>query len=201
MRSIETWFSTGLLVIIQQKPYGLYLPLQRFEGCCLFPVYGVRLIITIFDVADRANTGCKWKFHFISFHCTVFVFNYLFTSHTATSGKNRKLGHDWRLRGSVELSRVGQWEHSHDATQLNWSRCKMKKIGALLLLVSWSQFVHRLTQCNPAPAACRPAQKSSSVILATIWMSLSSYSHVEETAAGPGLPINGLLSLVKIRVR
>ena len=69
-------------------------------------------------MADRANTDSKWKFHF-------FVYLYLITLlPTRPQAENRKLGHDWRLRGSVELSRVGQWEHSHDPTQLNWSRCE-----------------------------------------------------------------------------
>ena len=65
---------------------------------------------------------CGWPGQYglqlkISIHFIVFVFTFLITFPRAE--KNRKLGHDWRLRSWVELSRIGQCEHSHDATQLN----------------------------------------------------------------------------------
>ena len=96
--------------------------------------------INYHDVADRASTGCKWKFHLI-----IFVFNYIFTSHTATRGKIE----NWVMTEDcvVELSRVGQLEHFHDSTQL----VTLRKCSELQYQFSWVELVESVIKVFTLP--------------------------------------------------
>ena len=70
------------------------------------------LVGLMWDVADQANANEN----FSSFHCiSVYLLIYLFSFHMR---KNRKLGHEWRLYGTVELSCIIVYSARSNLTQI-----------------------------------------------------------------------------------
>ena len=89
----------------------------------------------LWDVADQTGLQMKISFQFISLYLYLFAYFHA-----------QKDGHDWRLRSSVELSHVGQWEHFYDATQLNSTGA-----GVLNIFAAWPVELSRVMRVFPLP--------------------------------------------------